>query len=73
MSSLGKPNGDPRDGFFYPTLTLMIGSNSILDQGVKQDSVITRERGKDRVWVKDGYVGQLTECTGETVYIGAVA
>ena len=30
LSSLGKPdvmpNGDPRDGFFYPTLTLMIDS-----------------------------------------------
>ena len=23
------PNGDPRDGFFTPTLTLMIDSNSI--------------------------------------------
>ena len=24
--SLGMPNGDPRDRFFYPTLTLMIDS-----------------------------------------------
>ena len=23
------PNGDPRDGFFYPTLTLMIDSHNI--------------------------------------------
>ena len=63
------PNSDPRDGFFYPTLTLMIGSYSILNQGVKQDSAITTVARDDRVWVKDGYVGQLTECTGETVYI----
>ena len=24
------PNGDPRDGFFYPTLTLMIDSSTVL-------------------------------------------
>ena len=24
------PNGDPRDGFFYPTLTLMIDSYSVI-------------------------------------------
>ena len=47
----------------------MIGSYSILNQGVKQDSAITTVARDDRVWVKDGYVGQLTECTGETVYI----
>ena len=28
LSSLGKPR-DPRDGFFYPILTLMIDSYSI--------------------------------------------
>ena len=28
-ASLVLPNGDPRDGFFYPTLTLMIDSKSI--------------------------------------------
>ena len=26
LTSLVMPNGDPRDGFFYPTLTLMIDS-----------------------------------------------
>ena len=28
-ASLVMPNGDPRDGFFYPTLTLMMDSYSI--------------------------------------------
>ena len=30
-ASLVMPNGDPRDGFFYPTLTLMIDSYIITD------------------------------------------
>ena len=29
LASLVMPNGDPRDGFFYPTLTLMIDSDSL--------------------------------------------
>ena len=33
------PNGDPRDGFFYPTLTLMIDSY-ILSQGKISDILI---------------------------------
>ena len=28
--SLMMPNGNPRDGFFYPTLTLMIDSYNLL-------------------------------------------
>ena len=34
LSSLAShvmPNGDPRDGFFYPTFTLMMDSNIILE------------------------------------------
>ena len=29
------PNGDPRDGFFYPTLTLMMDSYIIIVGGKK--------------------------------------
>ena len=31
------PNGDPRDGFFYPTLTLMIHSYNV-DLSDKQET-----------------------------------
>ena len=45
LASLVMPNGDPRDGFFYPTLTLRI------------DSYITCLAGKYRGRWADGSVG----------------
>ena len=35
MASLVMPNRDPRDGFFYPTLTLMLDSYNVFQIGVK--------------------------------------
>ena len=35
-ASLVMPNGDPRDRFFYPTLTLMIDSYSLIARQTNQ-------------------------------------
>ena len=38
------PNGEPRDGFFYPTLTLMIDSYNLLDNEKQRfDSKLYRQ------------------------------
>ena len=38
-SSLVMPNGDPRDGFFDPTLTLMIDSYNLDLSQLRQDGL----------------------------------
>ena len=43
LASLVMPNGDPRDIFFYPTLTLMIDSN-ILAHRIRISEVLPLDR-----------------------------
>ena len=40
LSSLGKPNGDPGDGFFYPTLTLYYIVTEVTSQAMWYYTII---------------------------------
>ena len=60
------PNGDPRDGFFYPTLTPMLDSYYVYRGGRPMHAVYGNPmygRGKGRVWMNG------VNCTGNEKHL----
>ena len=63
------PNSDPRDGFFYPYLTVMIDSNILAS---KPNSVTVMRHGKNARFYQQKYCIQPIDTVNFEIFAGVV-